>query len=298
MTALSKSALKALWKAYFQPTSADFSNLIDSWADYSPFIASFTAAVSGGSTGVVKAVSPTTAQFLPSGAFGESMLAATTTAAAQSILNIAYPVSVANGGTGVASLSANHVMLGNGTSAVQLVAPGASGNVLTSNGTTWESSPAASGKVVQQIYSSSTAYTTGTTTIPFDDTIPQNTEGTEFLTATITPTNTNNILVIEVQAIVSANNNVRVIGALFQDATANALNAVVWSNTGAVAGVRSGTIALRYQMAAGTTSSTTFRLRIGGDAATTIYFNGDNNTSARVFGGVCVSSIMITELTP
>jgi hypothetical protein len=140
MTALSKSALKALWKAYFQPTSADFSNLIDSWADYSPFIASFTAAVSGGSTGIVKAVSPTTAQFLPSGAFGESMLAATTTAAAQSILNITYPVSVANGGTGVASLSANHVVLGNGTSAVQLVAPGASGNVLTSNGTTWASS--------------------------------------------------------------------------------------------------------------------------------------------------------------
>lgn len=141
MTALSKSALKALWKAYFQPTSADFSNLIDSWADYSPFIASFTAAVSGGSTGVLKAISPTTAQFLPSGAFGELMLAATTTAAAQSLMNISSPISVANGGTGVASLSANHVMLGNGTSPVQLVAPGASGNVLTSNGTTWESSP-------------------------------------------------------------------------------------------------------------------------------------------------------------
>lgn len=158
MTALSKSALKALWKAYFQPTSADFSNLIDSWADYSPFIASFTAAVSGGSTGIVKAVSPTTAQFLPSGAFGESMLAATTTAAAQSLMNITYPVSVANGGTGVASLSANHVVLGNGTSAVQLVAPGASGNVLTSNGTTWQSSAVAgipSGSVMD--YAGSTA---------------------------------------------------------------------------------------------------------------------------------------------
>lgn len=34
MTALSKLQLKQLWKAYFQPTSADFSNLIDSWADY------------------------------------------------------------------------------------------------------------------------------------------------------------------------------------------------------------------------------------------------------------------------
>jgi hypothetical protein len=36
--------------------------------------------------------------------------------------------------------------LGNGTSALQVVAPGTSGNVLTSNGTTWQSTaPAASG---------------------------------------------------------------------------------------------------------------------------------------------------------
>lgn len=53
---------------------------------------------------------------------------------------------VANGGTGATSLTANNVILGNGTSAVQVVAPGANGNVLTSNGTTWVSStPAATG---------------------------------------------------------------------------------------------------------------------------------------------------------
>ena len=53
---------------------------------------------------------------------------------------------VANGGTGATSLTANNVILGNGTSAVQVVAPGTSGNVLTSNGTTWVSSaPAATG---------------------------------------------------------------------------------------------------------------------------------------------------------
>jgi hypothetical protein len=50
---------------------------------------------------------------------------------------------VANGGTGATSLTANNVLLGNGTSALQVVAPGTNGNVLTSNGTTWTSSPAA-----------------------------------------------------------------------------------------------------------------------------------------------------------
>lgn len=46
---------------------------------------------------------------------------------------------VANGGTGANTLTANSVLLGNGTSAVQTVAPGTVGNVLTSNGTTWAS---------------------------------------------------------------------------------------------------------------------------------------------------------------
>jgi len=48
-------------------------------------------------------------------------------------------LAVADGGTGTSSLSANAVLLGNGTSALQTVAPGTSGNVLKSNGTTWTS---------------------------------------------------------------------------------------------------------------------------------------------------------------
>lgn len=53
---------------------------------------------------------------------------------------------VSAGGTGSTTLTANNVLLGNGTSALQVVAPGTAGNVLTSNGTTWSSTtPAASG---------------------------------------------------------------------------------------------------------------------------------------------------------
>ena len=46
---------------------------------------------------------------------------------------------VSSGGTGASTLTANNVILGNGTSAPLFVAPGTSGNVLTSNGTTWQS---------------------------------------------------------------------------------------------------------------------------------------------------------------
>jgi hypothetical protein len=48
-------------------------------------------------------------------------------------------LAVADGGTGVSSLTANSVLLGNGTAAIQTVSPSTSGNVLTSNGTTWSS---------------------------------------------------------------------------------------------------------------------------------------------------------------
>jgi hypothetical protein len=59
---------------------------------------------------------------------------------------------VANGGTGATTLTANNVLLGNGTAAPQFVAPGTSGNLLTSNGTTWTSAaPPASGFVTGMI---------------------------------------------------------------------------------------------------------------------------------------------------
>jgi len=53
-------------------------------------------------------------------------------------------VSVTNGGTGTGSLTADGVLLGNNTSQLKTVSPGTTGNVLTSDGTTWVSSaPAA-----------------------------------------------------------------------------------------------------------------------------------------------------------
>ena len=70
---------------------------------------------------------------------------------------------VANGGTGLATLPLNNVILGNTTSTVQSVAPGATGNLLTSDGTTWASSApqgAATGPSVQTFLAS------GTFTVP------------------------------------------------------------------------------------------------------------------------------------
>ena len=61
-------------------------------------------------------------------------------------------LTVADGGTGSSSLAANNVLLGNGTSALQVVAPGTANNVLTSNGTTWTSAAVPGGLGVGQTW--------------------------------------------------------------------------------------------------------------------------------------------------
>lgn len=62
-------------------------------------------------------------------------------------LTLASALPVASGGTGASTLTANNVVIGNGASAVQFVAPGTVGNVLTSDGTTWTSASGGSGDV-------------------------------------------------------------------------------------------------------------------------------------------------------
>jgi len=52
-------------------------------------------------------------------------------------------LAVADGGTGRSTLTANAVLIGNGTSGINSVAPSTSGNVLTSDGTNWTSAAGA-----------------------------------------------------------------------------------------------------------------------------------------------------------
>ena len=56
----------------------------------------------------------------------------------------------------------------------------------------------ADGGVVQVVNTTTGAVATGTTTMPQDDTIPQNTEGDEYMTLAITPKDATNKLKIDV----------------------------------------------------------------------------------------------------
>jgi hypothetical protein len=74
------------------------------------------------------------------------------------LLQSGTAVTVAQGGTGAATLAANNVLLGNGTSALQVVAPGTSGNALVSNGTTWTSAAAPSPAALSTASGSAPSY--------------------------------------------------------------------------------------------------------------------------------------------
>jgi hypothetical protein len=78
--------------------------------------------------------------------------------------NVTGTVAVANGGTGLATLTANNVILGNGTSSPSFVAPSTSGNVLTSNGTTWTSVAPAGGIGIGQTWQNVTGSRSGGST--------------------------------------------------------------------------------------------------------------------------------------
>ena len=105
-----------------------------------------------------------------------------------SLTGLTTPLTVAQGGTGAATLTANNVLLGNGTSAPQVVAPSTAGNVLTSNGTTWVSSSSSSGKVLQVVQGTLSGSVTYSSPTSFTQTT---------LTASITPTSaTSKILVM------------------------------------------------------------------------------------------------------
>ena len=152
-----------------------------------------------------------------------------------------------------------------------------------------------SGTVLQIKNYQTGAMATGTTQMPYDDTIPQNTEGDQYMSLEITPKSaTSSLLINVVVYIASTSANTTFQMALFQDSTANALAAGSMYPGGATNTLE--LMTFNHSMTSGTTSATTFKVRVGSNQASTTTFNG--STSARLMGGVYASSITIIEYVP
>jgi hypothetical protein len=142
---------------------------------------------------------------------------------------------------------------------------------------------------VQRAYTSSGAVDTTTTALPPDDTIPQNTEGKQAFSLSITPTSAAHVMRIRSILYCAGSADGRIANALFQDSGADAIS-TGYNDMGAVN--VAGPIPVDHQKLAGTTSSVTFAVRYGSGSGT-ITLNGFS--SARKYGGVLNSFLEVEE---
>jgi len=191
---------------------------------------------------------------------------------------------------------------GNSSGAAERLAIGSNAQYLRSNGTTeaWSNLLLADasdtlgrtkmpvGSIVQSVTSSTNAYTSHTTALPYDDTIPQNTEGDSLLTGSITPTTTSNRVRVTVLLNIDSGN---VMGqcALFRGAVANALAAAATIN-----GLDNMTqLSLVFEDVPGSVSAQSYALRVGPNSST-MYVNG--TSGGRIYGGVMISYMRLEEI--
>ena len=147
--------------------------------------------------------------------------------------------------------------------------------------------------VVDRAYGEYTANAALTTIIPFDDTIPQNTEGTQIISVTITPKSTTNRLRVRARVHGMSPTSGDVISiAVFRNSDVNALSASFGSVTSAAATISMASI--EFEFVPASTSLQTINLRVGGNLGA-IRLNG--TTTARVFGGASVCSLIVEEIT-
>jgi hypothetical protein len=147
--------------------------------------------------------------------------------------------------------------------------------------------------IAQAVADTETAYTTLGTILPLDDTKPQITEGVGILDVAITPNNASSVLEIDFNGSFGGSTSLRVLAALFVDSTADALNVVggIITNTN-----QHITLSMKFRVAAGSTSSRTYRIRAGSDVALDAFLNGDS--AGRQFGGVSTAILTVHEILP
>lgn len=262
-----------------------------------------TAAGTGGAAG-----SSTWVQYNNAGAFAGSAnftFNGTVVTAASLVLSTT-PLAVTSGGTGVTTSTGTGATVRGTTPTIATPivtggtfdSPAMSGTptaptAALGTSTTQVATTAFASRVgVQQLVSSFvSAYSaTAGNGITADNTIPLITEGDQILSRAITPVSVTSKLLIEVTAIIARVGTDTVTLALFQDATANAIAAVPQTITGNTAAQ----ITLRWVMTSGTTSATTFTVRVGSNTPAVLDFNGAG--SAGLLGGAIPSGITITEI--
>lgn len=144
--------------------------------------------------------------------------------------------------------------------------------------------------VLGRAFDSYTSNTSLSATIPRDDTVPQNTEGTEILSASLTPKSSSSRVRVRFHGFGSVSTAASIIAALFIDSTASAVHAVASFHA---ATDYHGVVSFTYEYAPGDTSAHTYKVRVGPSTGT-MRMNG--SSSARYFGGIAAATLTVEEI--
>lgn len=143
--------------------------------------------------------------------------------------------------------------------------------------------------ILQRVRVNVSTFAQGSTITPADNTVPQITEGDQYMQLALTPKSATSKLRVDVVCNYSNSGSTHVVTALFRDSAVNAIAAVqqvIPTGTWCEQSVFS------TEVVSGSTATTTFKVRMGPDNGT-LSFNG--RSGAQTLGGVTASSITITE---
>lgn len=275
MTAQSKAVIKSYFETGDQPTQQQFADLVDSYAD-------------AGSTGITQLIGDVLASGSGTGVSAVIASAAVTTSKIED-----RAVSLAKMGFGTQGQIIYYAASGVPT----LLNVGASSQVLTVQAglPVWASAATGGGGVIVQTVVVSIAEATGSTEIPFDDTTPLVSEGTQIGTKNVTIAAAANKVVIR-GAIAGGNGtaNGGIAVACFRDSLCLATRFI----QPAAAGIVGATIAFSILDIPGSAGTYTYSFRAGRRPSVGSWFVGSEEAnSGGNFGGTAENGVVIQEVT-
>ncbi len=150
---------------------------------------------------------------------------------------------------------------------------------------------AAAPKLVGFAYGEYTANASLTDVIPFDDTLPGSSEGTQIISVPYTIKHADSIIRLRFSAVGTVNIIAGITAALFEGTTVRGVGHQTVHTAGTIVSV-----AAMCAYAAGGTGSKTFSVRAGPNISATARLNG--NGASRFWGGAARSILTVEELRP
>lgn len=198
--------------------------------------------------------------------------------------NIGGTLAINKGGTNLTSVGSANQLLGVNAAAAALeykTLTAGTGISVTHGVGTVTVAASAQYRTLQMFYGSFTP-ATGTTTIPYDNTTPTSSEGTQVWSQAITPASNTNIVRITLSTTIgTSTGDVAVIVALFRGTTCVDARITSVGAAGVLGATASGSspVAITLIDTPATTSATTYSLRVGiSSAGTWVFGRGDTAT--------------------